>query len=532
MDENNDGYVTVGETIQYEFNITNTGNVALTNITLSDNNAYVNGGPIEILVVGASDTTTFSAIHTITEDDLIDGEVLNQATIIAEDPNGNMISDISDDPFDPVNIDADGDGDPDDPTLIGLPIKDPISSNDIEDALTGESTTIDIVANDEQGTFGLDPLTVTLSVPVNAIDIITDTDGDVVGFVIPGEGTWSVNEITGAVTFTPEDNYIGDPTKVEYTIEDTQGNSASASIIINYPPVAYDDKNISLPMGEVAVLVPWINDKNTSTALDPTRVSLIPPSEAIDILVDTDGDVISFVMPEEGKWTVDEETGTVTFDPNSNLTGDPTSVNYTIQELDGDVSNEAILVISYIRGDYAESSSISGLVWNDSNSNGILDDGEEAIDDLIMVELLDEDGNAMPCSYTDRITKEKVTDIESQEHCIVETVNGEYSFDVLPGTYQVCFTMPEDMIQDEYRFSEVDTDNVVIQENTFTYTSIEVLENENRDNINAPIMCPCALIKGDSASALNRWSFSGLILLVILLGSYMIFREEELYSKK
>ncbi|WP_452223841.1 Ig-like domain-containing protein, partial [Lacinutrix chionoecetis] len=52
----------------------------------------------------------------------------------------------------------------------------------------------------------------------------TDGDGDNDELVVPGEGTWTVDDTTGAVTFTPEAGFTGDPTPIDYNVEDNDGN--------------------------------------------------------------------------------------------------------------------------------------------------------------------------------------------------------------------------------------------------------------------------------------------------------------------
>jgi uncharacterized repeat protein (TIGR01451 family) len=62
---------TVGSAIDYTFTLTNTGNVALTNVSVTDSlpGAVLKGGPIASLAPGAIDTTTFSATYTLTQAD-------------------------------------------------------------------------------------------------------------------------------------------------------------------------------------------------------------------------------------------------------------------------------------------------------------------------------------------------------------------------------------------------------------------------------------------------------------------------------
>jgi len=334
MDEDHDGYANVGETVNYEFNVINTGNVILTNVSLADDNAVITGGPISSMIPGESDTTTFTAIHTLTWQDIIDGKVVNQAIVTGKDSHGNDVNDTSDDPQNPVDDDSNSDGEPDDKTSTGLPIEDPVSTDDTYNATTGENITIDIVNNDSGGTFTLDATTVTLIEPTGATEVVT-VDGDIIGFVVPGEGTWSVDETTGEVTFSPEDGYVGDPTPIEYTIEDEQGNPTTSEITINYPPVANND-NTTADTDETVTLDVLANDQNTSDPLDPTTVRIIGP----------DGNEIETLdVPNEGTWTV-EANGSVTFDPDPDFDEDA-NITYVVRETNGDVSNEASITIQY-----------------------------------------------------------------------------------------------------------------------------------------------------------------------------------------
>ncbi|WP_298323883.1 gliding motility-associated C-terminal domain-containing protein [uncultured Dokdonia sp.] len=95
-DESGDGFAQVGETVTYNFTVTNTGNVTITNIVITDPMVAVTGGPID-LVAGASDATTFSAVYTITQADVDGGGVTNQALATGQNPDGVDVTDTSDD---------------------------------------------------------------------------------------------------------------------------------------------------------------------------------------------------------------------------------------------------------------------------------------------------------------------------------------------------------------------------------------------------------------------------------------------------
>ena len=74
-----------------------------------------------------------------------------------------------------------------------------------------------------------------------SIDLDPATGGQQTTLGVSGEGTWSVDG-SGNVTFTPEAGFTDDPTPITYTIEDNDGNvSNTASIVVDYVPVATDD---------------------------------------------------------------------------------------------------------------------------------------------------------------------------------------------------------------------------------------------------------------------------------------------------
>jgi uncharacterized repeat protein (TIGR01451 family) len=98
VDANFDGKVNVGDRVDYTFTIKNTGNETLTNVSITDSNANVSGTPITSLAPGASNTTAYTASHTITQADIDAGVVYNLATVTATTPFGPTITATSTDP--------------------------------------------------------------------------------------------------------------------------------------------------------------------------------------------------------------------------------------------------------------------------------------------------------------------------------------------------------------------------------------------------------------------------------------------------
>jgi uncharacterized repeat protein (TIGR01451 family)/gliding motility-associated-like protein len=97
-DENASGFANAGETITYKFKVTNTGNVPLKNITISDPlPGVVISGQSITLEAGESDENTFTAQYKITQDDINRGSVSNQATVFGSSEKGITVDDKSDD---------------------------------------------------------------------------------------------------------------------------------------------------------------------------------------------------------------------------------------------------------------------------------------------------------------------------------------------------------------------------------------------------------------------------------------------------
>jgi gliding motility-associated-like protein len=82
----------------------------------------IEGGPIASLEPGEVDDSTFTATYVLTQADIDEGEVVNQATVSGLTGDGDIVTDLSDDPNNPNDEDLEGDGEPDDPTVVELPV--------------------------------------------------------------------------------------------------------------------------------------------------------------------------------------------------------------------------------------------------------------------------------------------------------------------------------------------------------------------------------------------------------------------------
>ncbi len=151
LDTGGDGVMDVGDPVNYTITVTNTGNVALTAVTVSDSLGIAvtcpGGNPIPTLAVGAAVDCTAS--YPITAADLAAGAVTNTATGTGTDPIGNPVTDDSDDPTNTTDADPDGDGNPDDPTvtpLVAMPNLDLTKSGSLNPGADGVVAAGDTIA--------------------------------------------------------------------------------------------------------------------------------------------------------------------------------------------------------------------------------------------------------------------------------------------------------------------------------------------------------------------------------------------------
>lgn len=90
----------VGDVISYSFTITNSGNVNLTQVTLTDEmmagangDFELTGAPIPLLAPGAVNTDAYSATYVLTQEDLDRGNIDNIATVTGTPPRGDDVTD-------------------------------------------------------------------------------------------------------------------------------------------------------------------------------------------------------------------------------------------------------------------------------------------------------------------------------------------------------------------------------------------------------------------------------------------------------
>ena len=160
--------------------------------------------------------------------------------------------------------------------------------------------------------------------------------------VVPGEGTYEVDPATGKVTFTPEPSFKGKAqgveVKVSVTATDSEGNKVEVTSSGEYAP-------------EVEAVEPTAEPKETSgkqgrpqtqdaTTMFKEGDKSAPIDKSTIKLVDPNGNEVT-TMPalkdgkEVGTYTLDPETGVITFQPNKDFTGTPDPAKVTAADKNG-----------------------------------------------------------------------------------------------------------------------------------------------------------------------------------------------------
>ncbi|WP_019617234.1 tandem-95 repeat protein, partial [Psychromonas ossibalaenae] len=181
-----------------------------------------------------------------------------------------------------------------------------ITETNTESVNAGPTITADNSAMDEDSG--------SITVSYNAADV----DGTIVSTTatVPAEqGTVTINETDGTITFTPEENFHGDATITLVTTDDDGATATTTSTI------SVTDINDG----------PTITAENSTVAEDSGSVTAAYTAADVDgVIVST----IATVPAEQGTVTINETDGTYTFTPAENFNGDAT-ITFVTTDDDG-----------------------------------------------------------------------------------------------------------------------------------------------------------------------------------------------------
>ena len=109
---------------------------------------------------------------------------------------------------------------------------------------------------------------------------------------------------------------------------------------INQAPTANPDSGTGEKTYPISINISSNDTDPNSGTVVPSTISLLPPSGATSVVTDANGYIKSFSVANVGSWSVNS-SGILTFTPVSTFTGTPPTIQYTIKDQAGLISNSA-----------------------------------------------------------------------------------------------------------------------------------------------------------------------------------------------
>jgi uncharacterized repeat protein (TIGR01451 family) len=311
--DNGDGVMGAGDSVSYVFTVTNSGNVPLADVTLTDPLVAVTGGPIDLAIAEAN-TTEFQATYVLTAADVAAGGVENTT-----EASGTAVN---------------SSGDP----ILDGPGGAPLTATDLSDAGT----------EPELGDAGV-PTTITDSAgnETPALDGSTDIDptNDPTVLIIPSPGISVVKSVAAAPDTNGDGTFggINDVLTYSFTVTNT-GNTALSNVMVSDPTVTMSGGPINLPVGGVDT-TPF-TAPYTLTANDVNVVGLVEDSATVaGDAVNVSGSPMSDPFNPGATLSVSDVSDTGT----DSTAGDVTNPEGTETEFngngDGDTTNDPTITL-------------------------------------------------------------------------------------------------------------------------------------------------------------------------------------------
>ena len=210
------------------------------------------------------------------------------------------------------------------PTVTPKEIKGtPEESTDIQGKPQTKTPKFSIdVDKDGDGT-APDAVTPSAQYPAKLVDPATGQPTDEKTVTVKGEGTYTIDPETGAVTFTPEPQFTGTAKGIDVSLtapvgQDKNGQPATATATTKYTPTVTPVKPTATPdtstgvQGETQTGKPTFTEGNTEVPIKEGSVKLLNPDGT-----EANGpvDALDPTGKKVGEYTVDPTTGVVTFTP-------------------------------------------------------------------------------------------------------------------------------------------------------------------------------------------------------------------------
>ena len=172
--------------------------------------------------------------------------------------------------------------------------------------------------------------------PAKLVDPTTGKPTDETTVKVPNEGTYTIDPNSGEVTFTPEPNFTGKTSGIKVQREDKNGTPATATytpIVVPVTPTGEEKTTVGIQGATQKATPNFTPGKTTVNGVEKTvEIDKTKPAKFVDPETGKPTDKTTIKVPNEGTYTIDPNSGEVTFTPEPNFTGRGTGV--TVQRVD------------------------------------------------------------------------------------------------------------------------------------------------------------------------------------------------------
>ena len=208
------------------------------------------------------------------------------------------------------------------------------TSTDVQGATQTGTPTFNVVGTNLDG----NKITVTPSAlyPAKLVDPATGQPTNALSVTVAGEGTYTIDDTTGKVTFVPEPGFTGTANGVTVTLSAPVGRDKDGTIRDEYVKTATAKYTPTVtpitvtPTDKVSADVQNVPQTQTPTFdLSNDKTAQITSKKLVDPATGQPTDDATVTVAGEGSYTIDPTTGAVTFTPEKDFVG--TAKGITVQ---------------------------------------------------------------------------------------------------------------------------------------------------------------------------------------------------------
>ena len=208
------------------------------------------------------------------------------------------------------------------------------TSTDVQGATQTGTPTFNVVGTNLDG----NKITVTPSAlyPAKLVDPATGQPTNALSVTVAGEGSYTIDDTTGKVTFVPEPGFTGSANGVTVTLSAPVGRDKDGTIRDEYVKTATAKYTPTVtpitvtPTDKVSADVQNVPQTQTPTFdLSNDKTAQITSKKLVDPTTGQPTDDATVTVAGEGSYTIDPTTGAVTFTPEKDFVG--TAKGVTVQ---------------------------------------------------------------------------------------------------------------------------------------------------------------------------------------------------------